>query len=75
MSYGKGIKIALVKAGLNQNKLAERLGVTRQTVSNWCREKSEPRFKQLQEIAAALNITTPYLVKLGEDDESGNANT
>ena len=42
------------KKGLSQEELAERLFVTRQTVSSWERSASHPSLEQLEAIAAAL---------------------
>lgn len=39
---------------LNQSDLAKRLGVTRMTVSQWCRDVSKPRPEQLGKLAIEL---------------------
>lgn len=54
MTIGNNIKKLRVARGLTQDQLAERLFVTRQTVSSWERSASRPSLEQLEAIAAAL---------------------
>ena len=42
MEIGKKLKNARIKAGLTQEKAAEKIDVSRQTISNWENEKSYP---------------------------------
>lgn len=60
MTIGSNIKKLRVACGLTQDQLAERLFVTRQTVSSWERAASRPSLEQLEAIAAALgeDVTT-----------------
>ena len=52
--FAKNIKRRRLELGLSQEQLAEKLAVTRQTVSNWERSASFPD-PMLGRIAAALN--------------------
>ena len=56
MTIGSNIKKLRTGQGLTQDQLAERLFVTRQTVSNWERGASQPDLEQLEAIAAALGV-------------------
>ena len=56
MTIGSNIKKLRTSQGLTQDQLAERLFVTRQTVSNWERGASQPDLEQLEAIAAALGV-------------------
>lgn len=60
MTIGNNIKKLRTAQGLTQDQLAERLFVTRQTVSSWERAASRPSLEQLEAIAAALgeDVTT-----------------
>ena len=49
-------------AGLTQETLAERLHVTRQTISNWEGGKSLPDIESLKALAAALNVPIEQLI-------------
>lgn len=62
-----GLKIAAAREakGWNQSELGRALGVTPQSVQAWESGRNTPRPKRLQEIAAALGVSTAYL--MGED--------
>ena len=48
---GNNIKKVREEKGLTQEQLAERLNVTRQAVSNWENEKTQPDIETLDRIA------------------------
>ena len=62
MTIGKNIRKLRTAAGLTQEQLAERLFVTRQTVSNWERGTSRPDLDQLEAIAGALGTEITILL-------------
>lgn len=55
------------KAGLSQETLAERLGVSRQAVSKWETGESVPELSKLVLLAKTFGVTTDWL--LSEEDE------
>lgn len=48
--------------GFNQTYLANYMGVTQVSVSNWERGFKEPNFKMLIELANFYGVTTDYLL-------------
>ena len=46
--------------GLTQDQVAEKLSVTRQTISNWENRKSYPDFEQLVRISNFYHISISY---------------
>ena len=52
--------------GLSQVDLAQRMEVTKQTISNWENENIQPSVDMLVDLANVFNVTTDYL--LGLDD-------
>ena len=50
--------------GWTQVDLAKRLGVAKQTVSNWENEKIQPSIEMLVRLAKLFNVTTDYLLGL-----------
>ena len=52
--------------GWSQVELAKKLGVAKQTVSNWENENIQPSVEMLVRIAKLFNVSTDYL--LGFDD-------
>ncbi|MBR3751771.1 MAG: helix-turn-helix transcriptional regulator [Ruminiclostridium sp.] len=62
MTIGSNIKKLRTGQGLTQDQLAERLFVTRQTVSNWERGASQPDLEQLEAIAVALGVEVMELL-------------
>ena len=50
------------KNNLSQEKLAESIGVSRQTISNWELGETSPDLKQAGELSKILNISLDELV-------------
>ena len=50
--------------GWSQVDLAKRLGVAKQTVSNWENENIQPSIEMLVRLARLFNVTTDYLLGL-----------
>lgn len=50
--------------GWSQVALAQRLGVVKQTVSNWENENIQPSIEMLVRLAMLFNVTTDYLLGL-----------
>lgn len=59
---GKNIKKFRTDKGMTQDGLAEVLNVTRQAVSNWENEKTQPDIETLNSIAEALEVTVEELI-------------
>lgn len=59
---GKNIKKAREEKGITQDALAEQLNVTRQAVSNWECEKTQPDVETLDRIAEALGVDIEQLI-------------
>ena len=53
-------------SGISQVELAEKLGVSKQSVSNWENENIQPSIEMLSKIADAFNVSTDFL--LSRDD-------
>ena len=50
--------------GWSQVELAKRLGVAKQTVSNWENENIQPSIEMLLRLAKLFNVTTDYMLGL-----------
>lgn len=50
--------------GWSQVDLAKRLGVAKQTVSNWENENIQPSIEMLVRLAKLFNVTTDYMLGL-----------
>ena len=55
-NIGKTIKKIRAEKGLTQEQLAEQLHVTRQAVSNWEQEKTQPDVETLTTMAEVLEV-------------------
>lgn len=64
---GQRISEIRTSTGWSQVELAKRLGVAKQTVSNWENENIQPSIEMLIRVARIFNVSTDYL--LGLDDE------
>ncbi|MBR3841155.1 MAG: helix-turn-helix transcriptional regulator [Erysipelotrichales bacterium] len=60
MELGKKLKEARMNSGLTQEQAAEKLMVTRQTISNWENEKSLP------DIISVINMSDLYHISLDD---------
>lgn len=54
--FGEKIRRARKAAGLTQRQLADRLGVSNTSVSNWEKDLSRPDADLIQALCAALNL-------------------
>lgn len=74
MNIGQNILNLRKSAKLSQEQLAEKMGVTRQTISNWELEESSPDLKQAKELSEIFNVSLDDLAGdstfecLGETD-------
>ena len=57
-----------VASGLSQVELADKLGVSKQSVSNWENDNIQPSIEMLVKIARTFNVSTDFL--LGEDNHT-----
>lgn len=53
-----------ISRSMSQVELAEKLGVTKQSVSNWENDNIQPSIEMLVKISKALNISTDSLLSL-----------
>ena len=63
------------KAGLSQDALAEKLGVSRQAISKWETAESVPETGKLAALASALGIAFARIGKNGNPTNALNAST
>ena len=74
MNIGQNIMNLRKGAKLSQEQLAEKMGVTRQTISNWELDESSPDLKQGKELSKIFNVSLDDLTGdsifeyLGETD-------
>ena len=61
ISIGKRVKTAREKAGLSQERLAEIIGKTKDTVSNIERGRNMPTLETMQRICDGTNVSVAYL--------------
>lgn len=66
MEIGKKLKDARTKSGFTQETVAEKINVSRQTISNWENEKSYPDIISVIELSSLYSISLDDLLK-GDD--------
>ena len=66
---GDRIKELRQKANLTQAELAEKMGFTSQTVSNWESGTREPDISALATLSQIFNVSLDYLL-LGKEDDN-----
>lgn len=60
------IKELRLSLGINQVQFANRLGVTKQCVSNWENANLQPSIDMLVRIAKTFSVSTDYLLGLSD---------
>ena len=63
MEIGKKLKNARIEAGLTQEKAAEKIDVSRQTISNWENEKSYPDIISVIALSDLYSVSPDELLK------------
>lgn len=63
MEIGKKLKDARMKSGFTQETVAEKVNVSRQTISNWENEKSYPDIISVIELSSLYSISLDDLLK------------
>lgn len=63
MNLGNNLFQARKKAGLSQEMVAEKLGVSRQTISKWETDESIPDIYQSKRLAKLYNLTLDELIE------------
>lgn len=70
MAFGEILANLRKAKGLSQEQLAEKLGITRQTISKWELNQSTPDIDYLVQISELFCVSTDYLIK---GEQSANA--
>ena len=67
MSLGNSLFQARKKSGLSQEDVAEKLGVSRQTVSKWETDETIPDIRQSKRMAVLYNVSLDELIDFDID--------
>lgn len=67
MQLGESLAQARKKAGLTQEAVAEKLGVSRQTISKWETDETLPDIRQSKKLASLYHMTLDELVDFDID--------
>ena len=64
MMLNERIRALRITKGINQIQLANKLGVTKQSISNWENDNILPSVDMLVKLAAFFSVSTDYLLGL-----------
>lgn len=67
MNLGNNLFEARKKSGLSQDKVAEKLGITRQTISKWETNETTPDIYQAKKLAKLYNLSLDELIEFDCD--------
>lgn len=67
MSLGNSLFNARKKSGLSQEDVAEKLGVSRQTISKWETDETLPDISQSKKLAVLYHLTLDELIDFDAD--------
>lgn len=73
MNLGDNMQTLRRRQGLSQEQLAEKLNVTRQTISKWELNQSSPDLNYLCQLSEIFGISLDALVKGGEEPKGNTA--
>ena len=68
MSLGSSLYQARKKSGLSQENVAEKLGVSRQTISKWETDETLPDIRQSKGLATLYHVTLDELIEYDFDE-------
>ncbi len=69
MSLGSSLYAARRKSGLSQENVAEKLGVSRQTISKWETNETLPDIRQSKGLAMLYHMTLDELIEYDFDEQ------
>lgn len=69
MSLGSSLYHARKKSGLSQENVAEKLGVSRQTISKWETDETLPDIHQSKRLAVLYHLTLDELIEYDFDEQ------
>ena len=69
MSLGNSLFNARKKSGLSQEEVAEKLGVSRQTISKWETNETLPDIRQSKRLAMLYHMTLDELIEYDFDEQ------
>ena len=75
MEFAEKLTLLRRREGMSQEQLADRLGITRQSVSKWESGASVPELAKLIAIADLFGVSLDYLVRDREDCAKGQENS
>lgn len=67
MKLGENLFQARKKKGLSQEAVAEKLGVSRQTISKWETDETLPDIRQAKKLAVLYGLTLDELIEFDAD--------
>lgn len=75
MNIADRIQYLRKQKGFSQEELADKVGVSRQSVSKWESEQSTPDLEKIIILSDIFDVTTDYILKGIEPVEAGKADT
>lgn len=67
-SFGQRLKALRLEVGVSQSFVADHIGVSTQSVSNWECDNTMPDISQIVPLAALLSVSTDYLLGVGTNE-------
>ena len=64
MKKNKEFEILLIEKGISKTELAEKVGVTWQTIWHWATGRNKPKIDSASKLAEALGITVAEVYKI-----------
>lgn len=69
--FSRNLKFYVIRSGRTQSQIAQMLGVSKGTFSDWCSGRSHPRMNRVQQIADIFGIPKSELLSDGKRGMEG----
>jgi transcriptional regulator with XRE-family HTH domain len=71
MGFGVQLRSARIAAGLSQEELADKAGISVDSIQNWEQGRTRPRLTALGNLALALGVSLDTLILAGKNGPEG----
>ena len=69
--FSRNLKFYVIRSGKTQSQIAQMIGVSKGTFSDWCSGRSHPRMNRVQQLADIFGVSKSELLSDGKRNMEG----